>query len=252
MFSLERDGRPATRADLLLDWTPFDRLGVIVTEPFGSLGASHLIQLAITAFYDVRPQRRRGRVNVEDARAMYPEIYLFHVGGRFGDHSMFDFWPARKEVFVEPDPRFVLAAINDRGITRLAVPDTDPVDVRHEYTEPAAARDRIRTALAYSASGRVRSPNWTLTGLDQRTEANPTMVLAPDKRLDLAASAAAPAGDPVLARRSWSSTTPARIEEGAGALHAASQRREALRNAEGLASETYREISVDQAVHMLV
>src|SRR5262245_7080336 len=103
-FAISRHGRQATRADLLPDWTPYDRLGVVVTESFGAVGASHLIQLAITAFYDVRPERRAARLDGVDPRAIYPEIYLFHVGEVHGDHSSFDFWPARKEVLVEDDP----------------------------------------------------------------------------------------------------------------------------------------------------
>src|ERR1700733_10893262 len=128
LFSVRRNGTSATRDDLLPDWTPFDRLGVVVTEPFGALGASHLIQLAITAFYDIRPSRRAGRVDGHDPKAIYPEIFLFHIDDAHGDHSMFDFWPARKEVLVDADPRLVLDAINDRAITRLAVPHSDPVE----------------------------------------------------------------------------------------------------------------------------
>ena len=48
-------------------------------RPLGATGASMLIQLAITAFYDVKPSRREV--------TLYPEIYLFHVGGRHGNHA---------------------------------------------------------------------------------------------------------------------------------------------------------------------
>src|SRR3954454_9175134 len=103
LFAVRRNGKPATREELLPDWEAHDRLGVVMTEPFGAIGAGHLIQLAITAFYDVRPRRRAPlpkRPEDLSPDAVYPEIYLFHVGGSHGDHSVFDFWPARKEVLV--------------------------------------------------------------------------------------------------------------------------------------------------------
>jgi hypothetical protein len=59
-FRVTRDGQPAKCEDLFPEWDPHDPLSVVVTQPFGALGASHLIQLSITAFYDVRPTRRAG------------------------------------------------------------------------------------------------------------------------------------------------------------------------------------------------
>src|SRR5947209_843676 len=149
LFEICKASEFSSREDLLPGWGPLDRLGVVMTEPFGAIGASHLIQLAITAFYDAVPSRREGTLRDKDPRALYPDIYLFHVGGEFGDHSAFDFWPARKEVFVPGDARFVLDAVNDRGITRLAVPDGESQPVEHEWKEPASARDRIKTVLVY-------------------------------------------------------------------------------------------------------
>src|SRR4051812_30763209 len=99
MFAVTRRGQRSSREALLPRWCPSDRLGVVMTETFGALAASHLIQIAITAFYDASPARREGKLGrADDPKAIYPEIYLFHVGARHGDHSGFDFWPARKEV----------------------------------------------------------------------------------------------------------------------------------------------------------
>src|SRR5436190_24384995 len=60
------------------DCSLLDRFGIVVTEPLGGLGASLLLQLAIAKFYSVRPDRRA-------SVPVYPEIYLFHVGGPHGD-----------------------------------------------------------------------------------------------------------------------------------------------------------------------
>jgi len=254
LFSVKFNGAASSREDLFPEWLPHDRLGVVVTEPFGAIGTSHLIQLAITAFYDARPDRRAAvveRAVNSSPNAIYPEIYLFHVGGRYGDHSWFDFWPARKEVFVDRHPPKVLDAINDRGITRLAVPDARPTAVEHEFKEPAAARDRIVTALGYSATGRVSDPTWEVAGLSARTEANILRILDPDRRY-VAHDDAAQDGDPDLEARSWPTITRARLSEAVDGLEVARARREAIRNAQGLAEETYRQISVDEALEMLV
>ena len=69
------------------------------------------------AYYDAKPSRRT-------SRSVYPEIYAFHIGKSHGAHAPYDFWPSRREVILRTDDhREVLDAINDRGITRLAIPD---------------------------------------------------------------------------------------------------------------------------------
>jgi hypothetical protein len=87
--------------------------------------------------------------------AVYPEIYAFHIGRGRGAHAPYDFWPARREVITSMDHREVLDAINDRGITRLAVPDRPIRTVVHRPKEEDAAFDRLASGFVYSASGRV-------------------------------------------------------------------------------------------------
>ncbi|MBS1881572.1 MAG: hypothetical protein JSS97_01285 [Actinobacteria bacterium] len=256
LFSVRIGGQAATRDDLFPDWQADDRLGVVIAEPFGAVGATHLVQLAITAFYDARPRRRLGTpdgVEAEQPTAVYPDFYLFHVGGKHGDHTMLDIWPARKEVFLPAHPRLVLDAINDRGITRLAVPDGPSVPVKHEFKEPAFARDRIREAFVYSPSGRVEGPEIELTGLDPATEANARVILDPDLRARLGEEVEAERGidpDPELRARSWPAVTAARLTEASAGLGLANSRRAALRR-EGDVRETYRRTSVDAALGML-
>lgn len=173
LFHVTIDGRDATRAELLRDWGPLDRLGVVTHEPLGTIGASYLLQLAITAFYDARPERRSRE------RPVYPDVFVFHVGGRHGDHADFDVYPPRKEVFVENTPRAVLEAINDRAITRLVVPDRAPEPAQHGWKEPAQALDRIVDAWAYSPGGSVEGADVTISATDPRAEANVRMLLKP-------------------------------------------------------------------------
>ena len=256
-FGIEIDGAPSTLASLFPHWQPHDRLGVVVHEPYGAIGASHLIQASIVAFYDARPERRAGRgpgiVEPNDV-AVYPEIYVFHVGGRHGDYSAFDFWPARKEVFVDTDPREVLDAINDRAITRLAVPDGPSNPVEHEYKEPASARDRIGSVFVYSATGRVQLPTVTICGVRPVAETNPRDVLNPQRMLAAVSAAASERPmptDPILLQRDWVHRVVQRAGEAQDGLELARSRRAALREGR-VVRETYRRTSVDDALNRLV
>jgi hypothetical protein len=243
MFAIEIDGEPAGRDEVFPGWDANDRLGVIVGEPLGALGASLVIQLSIIAFYDFRPERRGQSIQ-------YPEIYLFHLGASHGDHSYFDFWPERKEVTVENDARAVLTAVNDRAITRLVVVDGDPIPVHHRFAEVAPARDRIRTAFAYNPSGRVTDGDLVISGLDAGTEINATMTLDPERAL--AGTTSVPPDDGRAEERAiWRERFSRRMSElSPTARHNANTRREAVRT-NGCASESYRRIPVDAALNML-
>jgi len=82
-FDVSRNGRAAGVEELFSAWSRADRLGIVVHEPFRVLGAGLMIQAAIALFY--RHDRSRAHHN-----AQYPPIFMFHVGGRFGDHSAKD------------------------------------------------------------------------------------------------------------------------------------------------------------------
>ncbi|MBA2454216.1 MAG: hypothetical protein H0V47_13685 [Chloroflexia bacterium] len=154
-FTLTVDGQEGTFADVFPDFDARDRLGIVVRQPGGALGASALILATITAFYDI--QRERG-----SDFFVYPDYYIFHVGQSHGDHGMLDIWPCHKEVVVPDDPEELLRAINDRAITRLLVEDVAPGE--HEFRRETLASVQIRTALAYSASGQAREGDVTVRG----------------------------------------------------------------------------------------
>jgi hypothetical protein len=158
-FEIEVGGRPIGIEELFDGFDEHDRLGVVMSRPCGAVGASAVITATITAFYDI--QRARG-----GDFFIYPDYYLFHVGGPLGDHGRLDVWPRRKEVVVGEEPQRVLEAIDDRAITRLVVEDGEPGAPSFEPESLASARARIATCLAYSASGRV-------AGGDVRIASNP-------------------------------------------------------------------------------
>ncbi|BCH05174.1 hypothetical protein MesoLj131b_71730 (plasmid) [Mesorhizobium sp. 131-2-5] len=141
------DGETSDGAAVFPSWAPHDRFGIVIHEPWGAVGASLLIQIAVSEFF-----RARRELGISD---IYPEIYAFHIGRDFGDLSMYDFWPYTKEVVVEADAAKVLLAINDRAITRLAVPDGAREEYAFIWPEDLSAKDRIRTVVAYGSSGNV-------------------------------------------------------------------------------------------------
>lgn len=256
-FDIVVRGEFGIREDVLPGWTPWDRLGIVVDRPFGALGANAMIQLAITAFYDCKPGRRDGFPTRQSPRsdlAVYPEIFVLHVGGRHGFYAAYDFWPARKEIFLPADPRAVLDAINDRAITRLLVPDAPAQPVEHEYKEPAAARDRIASAFTYSANGRTEGGdieirtakrvvqanlNQTLAGADQSGNLQARLVQVEDI-----------AHDPDLVARHWTTHSTQRATEAAEHVEDARAMRTALASDGGVV-ESYRQITVDAALQRL-
>ncbi|WP_433207348.1 hypothetical protein ACQP1G_21810 [Nocardia sp. CA-107356] len=225
-------------------------------EPFGGIGASLLIQAAITAYFDFEPARRA-------AIAQYPEIYIFSVDGSQGDHTMFDFWPPRKDVVLGCDPIAVLEAINDRAITRLAVPDGTPVAVDYAGRTPAgwsetnSAIDRVTSAFTYSPSGIVSNPDITLTATSTDLESNPALALDPNATMSLADG---------ITDEEWEQMGPhaksdamryiefvaRRAGEYPAAVRTAVARRRQAIVQDGLATENYRRIPVADALGLLV
>lgn len=172
-FEFTVNGRLALLEQVFPQFNQYDRVGVVVRQPGGSIGASALVMAAMSRFYDYHRQNlgnRPGQLRI------YPEFYMFHVGQRHMNHYWMDIWPPHKEVDVADEPEPILEAINDRGITRLIVQDMEPVETMffHErrpaqYLDSAkaiflretvsSAESRIKTAVAYSPSGRTDRPD---------------------------------------------------------------------------------------------
>ena len=240
-FEVSLDGRPARLADLFPGFGEQDRLGLVMRRPHGALGASALITATITAFYDFH--RARG-----PDFYVYPDYYLFHVGRPLGDHGRLDVWPPHKEVVVRDDPEAILEAVNDRAITRLVVEDSRArPSEEHAVSEEAvvSARARVRSCLAYSASGRVRSGDVRIAG-NPVTEGYVQAILDPGARIAKlrepgAGEAAAALADAVATRagevdqdvRDGIRTRRTRLIDG------------------GVPVETYRRIALDEALALL-
>jgi hypothetical protein len=225
---------------LFPEWEPLDRFGIIVDRPLGGVGASHLIQLAMALFYSATPERR--------TKDIYPEVYAFHAGRDYGSLLNFDFWPPRRELIVPDEPGLMLAALNDRAITRLAVPEGYAITSPARPKELVSLDELLKSAYEYSASGRVANGDVRVTGLDRRTEVNATKTLS---ALDPPAAAR-----PVrVQRRPFKESDPEFAEYEARRAKALTQAdvdrakadRERIRVGDGT-SESYRVLSIDEAV----
>jgi hypothetical protein len=236
-FEIGVAGRPARLEELLEGFGEHDRLGVVVGHPCGAVGASALVTATITAFYDI--QRSRG-----PDFFIYPDYYLFHVGSPLGDHGQLDVWPRHKEVVVPPEPQRILEAINDRGITRLVVEEGEPGEAEFEREALASARARIVSCLAYSPAGRV-------DGADVRIASNPVTegyveaILDPEAHLARLRAEGEGDGD------GYADSIAARAGEVEPALRARILRDRAELVEGGVPVETYRRISLEEALARL-
>jgi hypothetical protein len=244
MFDLHIAGEKQ-EVETLFQWTSHDRLGVVMAEPFGALGCSLAIQLAITNYFDFGDGGRR-------ARPHYADIYLFHVGGRWGDFSLYDFWPSRREIFVADDPHAVLAAVNDHGITHLLVPNGAPTDVLYNFKEAEAAIERLKFCMAYAADGIVVDADVALGSGDPVTLENMRGSMWPQTILETPVAPALYDDPPRLADHlRWRATVRARLHEVPALQRNAAEARARLLLAAGTFTETYRRVSPQWAIQRL-
>ena len=164
-FQITVAGRPADIGHVFPGFDEHDRLGIVIHDDLGAAGAGSLILATVTAFYD----RLRAR---HETFFAYADYFAFHVGADHGTLRKLDVYPAHKEVVVPNDAERILEAVNDRGITRLLVPDApsgagprdpdpDP-DLQRETLH--SAQRRIRTALVYSATGHTTDADVLVRG----------------------------------------------------------------------------------------
>lgn len=158
-FAIAVAGETATLDDVFPGFDGDDRLGIVIHHQLGAAGAGSLILAAVTAFYEEL------RATGEPFFA-YPDHFAFHVGADRGTLRKLDVYPAHKEIVVPNEAEAILQAINDRGVTRLLVPDrrdgpdgpnrpavAGPSGPAFDRETLHSAQRRIRTALVYSPTG---------------------------------------------------------------------------------------------------
>jgi hypothetical protein len=236
MFEIRIAGRAASIEELFPRFGEHDRLGLVMRRPCGAVGASALIAATITAFYDI--QRSRG-----PDFFVYPDYYLFHVGGPLGDHARLDIWPRRKEVVVDDDPERILEAVDDRAISRLVVEDGPGAEHELDAEALASARSRIVSCLAYAASGRVEDGDVRIASNDV-AEGYVDAILDPEGRMERlrAEGQDGAARADAIAVRAGEVATDVRREIKRARTHLTEG---------GVPVETYRRVELDEALSLL-
>ncbi|ESX19641.1 hypothetical protein X765_32015 [Mesorhizobium sp. LSHC440B00] len=51
LFHVRLDGQTSDAAGIFPNWGPHDRFGIVIHEPWGAIGASLLVQTAISEFF---------------------------------------------------------------------------------------------------------------------------------------------------------------------------------------------------------
>jgi glycine cleavage system T protein len=162
-FAVERDGTSAPLSELWPGgYQEDDRLGIVLASPMDAVGCSNLICGTNTLFYDgLRASHGNGNF------FRYADTFLFGIGCEPGDFNQLDVWPLHKFVSVlSPTAEALLEVINDRRITRLAIPETG-ARTRGEVVLSTwnAFLANVRTVITYGPrTGRARGADVTLVG----------------------------------------------------------------------------------------
>ena len=115
-FEIEVHGKAVDHAAFFAGFTSTRRLGLWAPDPIAGVGAGNLIFAHLTAFYDC--YRSTG-----DEFFAHPDFFAFQDVDPPANFGMFDIWPQHKCVRVGPTPAERLAAVTDRAINILLVPE---------------------------------------------------------------------------------------------------------------------------------
>ena len=154
-FSLNYGGKQLPHAEYFTDFRSTERLGVLSSDRFGVIGAATLIMAYVTAFYD----RYRER---EVEFFAYPDFFTFQLQQPVANYGMFDVWPHHKNVFISGSQDERAAAITDRAVNILLVPEDRTGEVTIEPVGLESVRRNIYRCYAYSTSGAVADSNLTV------------------------------------------------------------------------------------------
>ncbi|MDB5527121.1 MAG: hypothetical protein JWR51_224 [Devosia sp.] len=209
--------------DLFPHFHRYDRLGIVIRQSAGAVGASLLIEAFQATYF-----AHRRAIGLDAVH--YPEMYAFHVGGRHGDMRMFDFEPMRKEVFVDT-PEETLAAVNQCGVTRILIPENKNSKKSYRWEETGAAKDRIKSVFVYSPTGMVQAPQFSLRSELKIAFDSVLGVIDPQHTLE-----AHTAGETPF----WRDTLLARLGEIPPSEQSAARARLEMSRANGHLTESYR------------
>ena len=146
-FLLSWMGREVLHRDFFRDHERNTRLGLVAPRGTEGVGAVTLAMASVTAFYD--GFRKEG-----GEFFAYPDFFTFQRRDRLVNYGYFDFWPD-KDVRVPDDRNATVAAIADRAINVLLVPDSAPTERPCEPVQGERIRRTLKRCFVYSGSGEV-------------------------------------------------------------------------------------------------
>ena len=146
-FHLSWKGREVLHRDFFRDHGHDTRVGLLAPEGTEGVGAVTLAMACVTAFYDGLRKQGSGFF-------AYPDFFTFQRRDRLVSYGYFDFWPD-KDVRVPDDRNATVAAIADRAINVLLVPDTPPTERHVEPVQDERIRRTLTRCFVYSRHGEV-------------------------------------------------------------------------------------------------
>ena len=155
-FQLTSNGKRIDHADFFADVKKTDRVGILAPKRYEAAGAVTLIMAYVTAFYD---QYR----SESDGFYAYPDFFTFQKEQPVADYGMLDIWPDHKNVHIPNSANETAAAITDRGINILLVPNTPPRENTFEPVQTESLRRNIQRCFIYSENGTLQDPTLEVT-----------------------------------------------------------------------------------------
>lgn len=155
-ISYEVDGQPVARDEVLPPISVASRVGVVMGDGAGGLGAGNFVLASVIGFYD-----SLGRLKTDFFE--YPDFYTSQASANPADYQMLDVYPDHKNVAVDPSAESILRAVNDRAVDVLLVPNRSPGTPDIEDVTRRSAERRIESCFLYSPSGRLDGDGFTIT-----------------------------------------------------------------------------------------
>ena len=149
-FDLTWLGRDVAHREFFRSHSRHTRVGLFAPDGTEGVGAVTLAMACVTAFYD--DLRTDG-----DEFFAYPDFFTFQRRDRLTDYGYFDFWPD-KDVKVADDGNATIAAIADRAIDILLLPDAPAGETEYEPVQIERTRRSLARCFAYSPAGEVADP----------------------------------------------------------------------------------------------
>ena len=142
-FTIARDGTPVSHQHFFASHSTRTRIGLFAPKGAHGVEAITFLMAAVTAFYD-RYREAGGEFYA------YPDFYSCQRDTQLADYGFLDFWP-NKDVLVSDDHNETLAAINDRAIKVLLVPDSEPHELEYDGALRESAQRNLERCFVYGS-----------------------------------------------------------------------------------------------------